>query len=202
MNRITWNEVGDPVLHIELRRWADILLIVSASANTIAKMSYGICDNLLLCVVRAWEKSRPLIICPAMNSIMLEHFSLSKHYEILKANNVIIIESEVKNLACGEKGNGALASVSKIVEVCREQYILHQSEWENDLTRISEKESSLIKIKSIQESYNKLQQQQQQQSTSVIPLSSCFNIIGGVIIGIFATLTFINLKFKLLTRYS
>ena len=44
--------VGDPVMHIELRRWADCLVIAPLSANTLAKAAQGLCDNLLTCVVR------------------------------------------------------------------------------------------------------------------------------------------------------
>ena len=43
--------MGDPVLHIELRRWADCLVIAPLSANTLAKLAQGFCDNLLTCVV-------------------------------------------------------------------------------------------------------------------------------------------------------
>ena len=46
-----WREVGDPVLHIELRRWADCLVVAPLSANTLAKCAQGLCDNLLTCVV-------------------------------------------------------------------------------------------------------------------------------------------------------
>ena len=42
-----WKQKGDPVLHIELRKWADIFLVVPLSANTMAKMVHGLCDNLL-----------------------------------------------------------------------------------------------------------------------------------------------------------
>ena len=45
----------DAVLHIELRKWADILLIAPCSANTLSKLSYGLCDNLLTTIIRAWE---------------------------------------------------------------------------------------------------------------------------------------------------
>lgn len=41
--------IGDPILHIELRRWADIVLIAPCSANTLAKIAHGICDNLAVC---------------------------------------------------------------------------------------------------------------------------------------------------------
>ena len=68
-----WNKIGDPVLHIELRRWADILVVCPASADTMAKIVSGMADNLLLSVVRAWEFNRkPSILCPAMNTIMFE----------------------------------------------------------------------------------------------------------------------------------
>lgn len=49
-----WKNRGDPVLHIQLRKWADYLLIAPLSANTLAKISNGICDNLLTLVCRAW----------------------------------------------------------------------------------------------------------------------------------------------------
>ena len=45
--------MGDEVLHIELRRWADALVLAPLSANTLAKAAHGLCDNLLTCVVRA-----------------------------------------------------------------------------------------------------------------------------------------------------
>lgn len=43
-----WKKIGDPVLHIELRNWADVILIAPLDANTVAKISNGICDNLLV----------------------------------------------------------------------------------------------------------------------------------------------------------
>lgn len=55
-------QVGDPVIHIELRRWADALVIAPLSANTLAKMAGGLCDNLLTCVVRAWDFDRPVLV--------------------------------------------------------------------------------------------------------------------------------------------
>lgn len=58
----SWQKVGDPVLHIELRRWADVLLLAPLSANTLAKAASGLCDNLLTCVVRAWDFKKPLLV--------------------------------------------------------------------------------------------------------------------------------------------
>src|ERR1017187_9442613 len=48
---------GDPVLHIELRRWADVLLIAPCDANTLAKLALGLTDNCLTCVYRAWDRT-------------------------------------------------------------------------------------------------------------------------------------------------
>ena len=68
-----WKQRGDPVTHIELRRWAHLLLVAPLSANTLAKLSNGICDNLLTCLARAWDfgdKCKHLVVAPAMNTAM------------------------------------------------------------------------------------------------------------------------------------
>lgn len=49
-----WTKLSDPVLHIELRKWADVFVIAPASANVLAKVANGLCDDLLTCVARAW----------------------------------------------------------------------------------------------------------------------------------------------------
>ena len=64
----TWKARLDPVLHIELRRWADILVICPLTANTLSKISTGLCDNLLTNVIRAWNTSYPILLAPAMGS--------------------------------------------------------------------------------------------------------------------------------------
>merc|ERR1712037_545508 len=65
-----WSKRGDPVLHIQLRDWADLCLVAPLSANSLAKAANGICDNLVLCVLRAWDFSKPVVIAPAMNTAM------------------------------------------------------------------------------------------------------------------------------------
>ena len=69
-----WQQRSDPVLHVELRKLACLLLIVPLSANTMAKLANGLCDNLLTCVFRCWDISaESVIVAPAMNTYMYEH---------------------------------------------------------------------------------------------------------------------------------
>ncbi|KAG5867246.1 hypothetical protein JTB14_034365 [Gonioctena quinquepunctata] len=111
-----WSKRGDPVLHIELAKWADIFLIAPLDANTLAKMSNGICDNLLTCVVRAWDMDKPLIFCPAMNTKMYQHPITSQQISTLKSWGYREIPVIEKVLICGDTGPGAMAEVATIVE--------------------------------------------------------------------------------------
>lgn len=111
----TWRELKDPVLHIELRRWADVLVIAPLDANTLAKISHGICDNLLTCVVRAWDLQRPLLFAPAMNTQMWDHPLTAQQVAVLKGFGYQEIPCISKKLACGDSGMGAMAEVPTIV---------------------------------------------------------------------------------------
>ena len=79
---ICWKDRGDIVLHIELRDIAEMLVVAPLSANTLAKFSNGICDNLLTNIFRAWAYKKingiwmiqkPILVAPAMNTNMYEH---------------------------------------------------------------------------------------------------------------------------------
>lgn len=108
---------SDPVLHIELRNKAIALVIAPCSANTLAKISNGLCDNLLTTVARAWDMNRPFIIAPAMNTHMWNHPLTKKQlatFSCFSLNNTII-EPQSKMLACGTEGIGAMADIDSIV---------------------------------------------------------------------------------------
>ena len=86
----SWREKGDPVLHIDLRKWADMMLVAPLSANTLAKVANGMCDNLVTCVARAWDfkgapdnLEKPLVVAPAMNTCMWEHPITKKQLKAL-----------------------------------------------------------------------------------------------------------------------
>lgn len=102
--------------HISLSRDAKIILIAPASANTIAKIANGICDNFLLNLVAARTKDTKLIICPAMNKQMWSNKSNIRNIELLKQDGVIILGPESGQLACGENGLGRMIDVDIILD--------------------------------------------------------------------------------------
>jgi phosphopantothenoylcysteine decarboxylase len=127
----------DPVLHIELRRWADLFLIAPLDANTLAKLAVGLADNCLTCVWRAWEPTRPVVLAPAMNTLMWDHPLTRRHLhdiagllgskmaaglsseELIERVNaqsrrLRIVPPESRRLACGDVGVGAMAAVERI----------------------------------------------------------------------------------------
>jgi phosphopantothenoylcysteine decarboxylase len=122
---------NDPVLHIELRKWASIFVIAPLSANTLAKMANGICDNLLTSVLRAWDFTRPIVLAPAMNTFMWQHPTTEKHLTELQSwgavqrlNTIKVAKPTSKTLACGDEGIGAMANIDDIVAL-----VQHTLQW-------------------------------------------------------------------------
>lgn len=62
------------MLHIDLRKWADLLIIAPLSANSLAKMAQGLCDNCLTSVVRAWDFSKPLLVRALVTAMTAVYF--------------------------------------------------------------------------------------------------------------------------------
>lgn len=110
-----WKNRGDPVLHIELSKKADLLVLAPLSANTMAKVSAGICDNLLTCIVRAWNVSKPVLFCPSMNTQMWNHPVTKHQVDMLVSWGYSFIPPIIKTLMCGDHGIGAMAEVETIV---------------------------------------------------------------------------------------
>ncbi|PON85274.1 Flavoprotein [Trema orientale] len=115
----SWNKIGDSVLHIELRRWADIMVIAPLSANTLGKIAGGLCDNLLTCIVRAWDYNKPLFVAPAMNTFMWTNPFTERHLMTIDELGISLIPPVKKRLACGDYGNGAMAEPSLIYSTVR-----------------------------------------------------------------------------------
>lgn len=133
----------DPVLHVEFRRWADLLVVAPLDANTLGKFALGLCDNFLTCLFRAWDFSKPAILAPAMNTLMWESPVTLRHLRMLlddrgdgaqgtgwglaeadlafarHAPGIVLVPPQSKRLACGDVGVGAMAEVVTIAEVVR-----------------------------------------------------------------------------------
>lgn len=104
----------DPIAHITLAKWADLMVIVPATANMLAKVSLGIADDLVSTTFLAAHC--PKMICPAMNVHMYENETTQRNLRLAKDLGYQIIEPETGLLACQDVGKGKLASVDTIVQ--------------------------------------------------------------------------------------
>lgn len=102
-----WNAV-----HITLATQSHLVAVVPATANIIAKLAHGICDDLLTCVLTATEA--PILLAPAMNTRMYEHPIIQENLAKLRKLGVRLVEPEEGKLACGTEGVGHIAGVEKI----------------------------------------------------------------------------------------
>ena len=99
--------------HILLAEKADLVLLAPATANIIAKISSGISDDLLSCVILATRA--PVLICPAMNENMYTNKITQANISKLKGLGYRFMEPRKGKLACGASGIGCLAEVEAIV---------------------------------------------------------------------------------------
>ena len=98
--------------HISLSRWADLIVVVPATANTLSKLSNGTCDDLASTVILASNKK--IFLVPAMNVRMWEHPSNQKNLNNLKEYGYKVIGPEIGDMACGEYGFGKMTEPSEI----------------------------------------------------------------------------------------
>ena len=104
-----WN-----VEHIAYATWADAYVIAPATANMIAKMAYGIADDMLSTQLLA--TTAPVFVCPAMNSNMYAHPTVQENLSILRGSGVHVLEPDSGLLACGVEGKGRLPDPQKIMD--------------------------------------------------------------------------------------
>ena len=116
---------GDPerggVDHIELARWAELLLIAPATANVLAKLAAGIADDALTTYALAHRAE--VLVAPAMNTHMLAHPTVQQNIETLRARGAGIIEPVNGLLACGEEGAGKMPDVPELVSIVRSRFV-------------------------------------------------------------------------------
>lgn len=115
----TWRGRSDPVVHIELRRWADIFVVAPLSANTLGKIALGLCDNLLTNVIRAWNTQYPILIAPAMSNYAYNHPATKRHIKLIKEEmKWIDILKPVEKVvgSYGDIGMGGMMDWNEIVD--------------------------------------------------------------------------------------
>ena len=109
-----WYPTNSRPLHIELGEWADILLIAPLTANTLAKLAYGMADNLLLNTVLA--STCPILLAPAMNTDMWDQVTVQQNWQkISTLSRFHSLETASGLLACDRVGAGRMAEAQEIV---------------------------------------------------------------------------------------
>ncbi len=107
---------GSVMDHIHLARWADLILLAPATANTINKMAAGLGDDLITTLFLAHDFQKPFLLTPAMNTKMYNHPTTQKSLTELKKMGVEILETASGVLACGEVGYGRLLEPDLIIK--------------------------------------------------------------------------------------
>ncbi len=109
------SEGAEAIAHILLAREADLLVIAPATAQTIARLAHGLADDLLTCTVLA--TGAPVLVCPAMNSLMYSHPAVQENIEKLKGYGYQVLVPESGRMACREEGLGRLPEWEQALEV-------------------------------------------------------------------------------------
>ncbi|MGI8922676.1 MAG: bifunctional phosphopantothenoylcysteine decarboxylase/phosphopantothenate--cysteine ligase CoaBC [Fimbriimonadales bacterium] len=108
--------------HIDWAREASLVLICPATANSLANLAHGNADDMLTTIVSATRA--PIVVAPAMNPEMFASEVNVENTAVLKARGILVVEPQKGDLACGEQGEGKLASVAEIVRHAHEALFL------------------------------------------------------------------------------
>ena len=114
--------------HIKISQWADLFLIAPATANTIAKLSHAIADNILLQCALAYPGVK--LLSPSANTNMIASPITQDNLQSLKKANYLVLDTQTKELACKTTGDGAMAEPIDIFWASARQ-LLHNDFWQN-----------------------------------------------------------------------
>src|SRR5579884_1981700 len=103
------------IAHIDLAQSADLVVVAPASADVLAKMAHGLADDMLTTCLLATPAATPVLVAPAMNTVMWEHPATVSNLETLRTRGVQIVQPGYGVLACQDVGYGKLADVPEIV---------------------------------------------------------------------------------------
>ncbi len=116
--------------HIELARWADMIMIAPASANIMAKLAHGIADDLTTTLCLASEA--PLHLAPAMNRIMWQNPATRANAELLAERGITLHGPASGEQACGESGAGRMLEAAELADIIRRQFATNNRNNNND----------------------------------------------------------------------
>lgn len=105
--------VRGKMAHIDWARYADLVIVAPASANTINKVAHGEATDMLTTMLLAYEG--PVLVCPAMNPSMYSNEATQKSLRLLRDRGVFVLEPTEGDVACGEQGQGKLIANSEIL---------------------------------------------------------------------------------------
>ena len=125
-------EKDSPMLHIDLARWADIILIAPTTAEFLSKILHGRADDMLSTICLAYDKK--LVLAPSMNKNMWANKATQENYKILKKRGIFFSGPEYGSQACGDVGSGRMKEPIDIIE---------------DIELLTKKKSKLFKDKKI-----------------------------------------------------
>ena len=109
--------------HVDLALWADVFVIAPATANSIAKMANGLCDNLLLATYLSLKTKT--IICPAMDLDMYQHPSFKRNIQTLIQDGVLVVPATIGELASGLEGEGRMEEPEVIAQFTENYFLLN-----------------------------------------------------------------------------
>lgn len=110
-------DLSEGAPHIELAKWADIFIVAPATADFLAKLTYGLASSLLYSTLLAYKKK--CLIFPSMNVDMLNNCAVKENIEKLKSRGFLIYKPETGELACGTKGTGRLPEPEIIFDITK-----------------------------------------------------------------------------------
>ena len=115
-----FDDTSTKIEHIDLSRWADLVVVAPATANIIGKMANGIADDLVSTMLMASDKQ--IIVAPAMNVEMWNNKAVQRNLKQIEKDGVIIIEPTSGKLACGVKAKGRMEEPEEIFKRIEEYF--------------------------------------------------------------------------------
>ena len=107
--------------HIELARWADVILVAPATADFLAQLAAGMAHDLLTTLCLA--STAPLLVAPAMNQAMWRHPATQANVELLQSRGVVSLGPDQGPQACGDSGPGRMVEPASLLSALRERFV-------------------------------------------------------------------------------